>query len=255
MKSEYLDLFDGYYAGTLKKQEQQDLENRLETDLNLQAAFKEYRDLRSGIDYSIMKSLKEELQELDAALPELTAADAHPIVMRPLVTPNKFLLMKVAAVVLLVVVSTVVLFQWEQPSGPQDLFVEHFDPFENQFVSAKRGDDVSADPLVKAFQAYDNQDWQGAIDGFEKILDQEENLMVLFYLGNAQLALSDSKSAIKTFERFLEISKDSIRDAKWYLAMALLKEDRVDEALSTLQELIQDKQYGEDAKTILRKLD
>ena len=255
MKSEYLDLFDGYYAGSLNEQEQRDLENRLETDLNIQTAYKEYRDLRSGIDYSIMKSLKEELKELDTTLPELTGSDTDPVEMKPVVNPNRFLLMKVAAIVLLVVVSTVVLFQWEQPSEPQHLYVEHFQPFENQFVSAKRGDNVSADPLVKAFQAYDNQDWEGAIEGFEKILANKEDLMVLFYLGNARLARNDSKEAITIFERFLKISKDSLTDAKWYLALAFLKENRVEEARATLQELIEDQQYGADAKTILSKLD
>ena len=220
----------------------------------MQEAFNEYRDLRNGIDYSILKSLKSELQELELSLPTLETDQPESIPLKP-DNRNRFVLLKVAAVVILLAVSAVVLFQLGQPSDPKSLFVAYFEPHENQFVSAKRGDDNATDPMIEAFQAYDNQDWETAINKFEEILAQKEDLMVLLYLGSAQLAQNDSKAAIINLQRFLETSKDSLSDAKWYLAMALLSEGRVEEARASLQELIADLQYGEDAKTILDKLE
>lgn len=247
-------MFDGYFSGTLNEQEKLNLESRLKADMSFDQAFQEYRDLRNGIDYSIMKTLKEELQELEATLPEVNielqdrGQGEEPLI------GQRFMLWKVAAIVMLIAVSAVVVFQLQQPSSPHDLFTQYFEPYPNEFVSAKRGDDIAADPMVQTFQAYDNQDYSTAIVGFKKMLKEEENVMVLFYLGSAQLAQNESQGAIATFERFLEISKDSVAEAKWYLALSYLKESRVEAAKVLLEELNEDKEYGKQANKILRRL-
>jgi len=173
-------MFDGYFSGTLNEQEKLDLDSRLKTDMKLEQAFQEYRDLRNGIDYSIMRTLKEELQELEATLPEVQIEPQIQSQGKELKVGQRFMLWKVAAVVMLIAVSAVVVFQLQQPSSPQELFADYFEPYPNEFISAKRGDDIAADPLVQSFQAYDNQNYSAAIDGFTEILDAEENVMVLF---------------------------------------------------------------------------
>ena len=181
-------MFDEYFSGTLNEQEKLDLDSRLKTDMKLEQAFQEYRNLRNGIDYSIMNTLKEELQELEATLPEVQIEPQIQVQVEEPKVGRHFVLLKVAAIVMLIAVSAVVVFQLQQPSSPQDLFTQYFEPYPNEFVSAKRGDDIAADPIVQAFQTYDNQNYKSAIDRFTKILDEEANVMVLFYLGNAQLA-------------------------------------------------------------------
>ncbi len=254
MKSEYLDLVDRYFSRSLDRREQLNLENQLKTDTRLEELFGEYRNLRKGIDYSIMKTLKEELQTLEASLPEVQIEPRYKIQGKKPTIGRRFVLLKVAAIVMLIAVSAVVVFQLNQPSSPQDLFTQHFEPYPNEFISAKRGDDIAADPIVQAFQAYDNQNYNAAIDGFTKILDEETNVMVLFYLGNAQLAQNESQAAIATFELFLEISQDSVIEAKWYLAMSYLKENRTVEAKVLLEELKTDNTYVKEASRILRRL-
>jgi cytochrome c-type biogenesis protein CcmH/NrfG len=254
MKSEHIDMFDEYFSGMLDEQEKLDFENRLKADIKYDQAFQEYRDLRNGIDYSVMKTLKEELQELEATLPEVQIEPQVQALSEEPKVGQRFVLLKVAAVVMLIAVSAVVVFQLNRPSSPQDLFTQHFEPYPNEFVSAKRGDDIAADPIVQAFQAYDNQNYNAAIEGFTRILDEEKNVMVLFYLGSAQLAQNQSQSAIATFERFLEISEDSVTEAKWYLALSYLKEARAEEARVLLEEIKEDDEYGKQATRILRRL-
>lgn len=254
MKSEYLDLFDGYFSGNLDEREQLDLESRLKTDVTFEEAFQEYRDLRNGIDYSIMNTLKEELQALESTLPEVKLEKGTEREAKEVSMTDRFGWWKVAAVVVVIAVSTVVVIQLNQQISNQDLFSQHFEPYPNEFVSAKRGDDIAANPLVQSFQAYDNEDYIAAIDGFTKILAEEEDVMVLFYLGSAQLAQNQTQAAIATFERFLEISKDSVTDARWYLALSYLHEDRVEEAKELMEALSEDGKYGKDASKILRKL-
>jgi tetratricopeptide (TPR) repeat protein len=255
MKTEYLDLFDEYFSGTVDERVREDLDKRIANDAGLKEAFQEYRDLRNGIDYSIMKTLKEELQELEASLPEVKIQTQVKPVTKEAPGSSQYLFWKIAAIVMVVAVSAVILFQLEQPTSPHDLFTEHFEPYPNEFVSAKRGDDIAADLLVQSFQAYDNGNYSAAIDGFNKLLAEEEDIMVLFYLGSAQLAQNQTQAAIATFERFLEISTDSVADAKWYLALSYLNVGRIEAAKMLLEELRKDGVYGKDAYRILRELD
>lgn len=255
MKSEYLDLFDEYFSGTLEEQERLDLESRRKTDDGFEEAFQEYRDLRNGIDYSIMKSLKQELQELESTLPEVNLEKGTEIEAREVSLTERFGWWKLAAVVVVIAVSTVVVIQLNQPISNQDLFRQHFEHYPNDYVSAQRGDDIGVDPELQSFQAYDNENFSAAIDGFNKILAEEEDIMVLFYLGSAQLAQNQTQAAIATFKRFLEISQDSVSDAKWYLALSYLKEDRVEETKVLLGQLRGDVKYGKDASKILRQLE
>jgi tetratricopeptide (TPR) repeat protein len=259
MKSKFLDMFDNYFSGELSQQEKIAFEEHLKSDSKMAEAFQEYQDLRKGIDYSIMKSLKEELQELETSLPEIELEPKVQHRIDPVPTTNRLQIWKVAAAVVLVSLSVGVIFQLQQPSSPQDLFNQHFEPYTNQYVSPMRGDDIAADPMVQAFMAYDADDYSAAVAGFETILGQEEykeeHTLVLFYLGSAQLAQDQGEASINTFERYLEISQDNVAQAKWYLAMGYLKVNRVEEAKLLLKELKQSEEYGKEAGRILKKLD
>ena len=259
MKSKYIDMFDNYFSGELSEQEKVAFEEDLKTDTKLAEAFQEYRNLRQGIDYSIMKSLKEELQELETSLPEVELEPDVKHMIKPAKARDHFRIWKVAAAVVLVSISVAVVFQLQQPSNPQDLFSQYFEPAENPFVGAKRGDDISADLEVQASMAYDARDWSTAIAGFETILGQEvsneQYNRTLYYLGIAQLAQGQSQAAIHTFEQFLEVSEDNVAEAKWYLALGYLNENMVQDAKILLKELNDGEEYREDTRKILKKLD
>jgi len=69
------------------------------------------------------------------------------------------------------------------------------------------------------------------------------------------LAQNESQAAIATFERFLEISEDYTAEAKWYLALSYLKENRAAEARVLMEELQGDEKYGKEATKILGQLE
>jgi tetratricopeptide (TPR) repeat protein len=249
-------MFDEYFSGSLNHQEKEDLESRLEMDLKLDQAFREYKDLRNGIDYSIMKTLKEELQELEVSLPDIELEPETKLILEQVSTPLYRTYWKIAAVVIVIAISAGVLFyQLIPPTSPQALFSQNFEVYPNEFVSAQRGADLSADLKVQAFQAYDAQDYTTAISGFERVLEQEESALVLFYLGSAQLHENKSALAIDTFERFLEISQDMVPEGKWYLALSYLNENRVENARELLEELKENEALGNQAQKILKHLE
>ncbi|GJM29771.1 MAG: hypothetical protein DHS20C17_24060 [Cyclobacteriaceae bacterium] len=255
MKSKYIDEFDGYFSGNLSDLEKADLESRLKTDHKLEQAFQEYKYLRNGIDYSIMKTLKEELQELEATLPDIELEPETKLILEQIPTSSSSTIWKAAAAIVAIAISAGALFyQLQSPSSSQDLFSQHFEPYPNEFVSASRGADQTPDLMVEAFRAYDSHDYTAAISGFQSILEQEESPLVLFYLGSAQLHEDKGTLAIGTFQRFLEISPDMVIEGKWYLALSYLNENRVEDARKLLEELKQSDERGAQARKVLKQL-
>ena len=256
MKSEYLDIFEEYSKGTLTEKEQESFTIRLESDQEFLAAYQEYTYLRDGINYSIMKTLKEELQELEATLPDVALEPDTKLILEQLPKSNQSIIWKAAAVFIAVAISAgVLIFQLQSPSSPQDLFSQYYEPYPNNYVSPQRGADESANALVQPFQAYDADNFKAAISGFESILNQQEEPLVLFYMGSAQLHEGRGAAAIATFTRFLEVSNELKEDARWYLALGYLSENRADEARTLLEGLANTDERGEQARKILKKLE
>lgn len=256
MKSEYIDIFDDYSKGTLTEKEQESFKIRLESDKEFLTAYQEYKYLRDGINYSIMKTLKEELQELEATLPDVALEPDTKLILEQLPKSNQSIIWKAAAVFIAVAISAgVLIFQLQSPSSPQDLFSQYYEPYPNNYISQQRGEDESANALVQSFQAYDADNFQVAISGFESILNQQEEPLVLFYMGSAQLHEGRGAAAIATFTRYLEISNELQEDAHWYLALSYLSENRTNEAMALLEGLSHTDERGEQAKKILSKLE
>jgi len=253
MKNEHIDLLDAYFAGTLDEQGQEEFDKRLNIDPAFKELYSEYNDLHMGIDYSTLKITKKDLQQLEASLPEV---DHQPSNDRPIISMFKGHYWQVAAAVLVLAVSAVAVVNYQQ-SKPGALYTKNFEPYANEFVNAERGKVPTNELLLQGFQAYDREDYPSAIANFNIVLEEDkENLMVLFYLGNAQMANHENQAAIATFKKFLDTSTgDFTTEAKWYLALAHMKEGHMEEAIHLLREIEHHYEFGSPAQKLLRKLE
>ncbi len=250
-----LKILDEYFSGSLDEDQRDQFENRLKNDVEFKKLYEEYRELHRGIEYSNLKEAKEKLQAIESSLPEIDLDDTHSKEGRSLDLKRSYV-WKMAAAVLVIAVSSVLVINYQQ-SQPEALYAKYFEPYPNEYVHAKRGDESTDVQLLQAFQAYDRGEYDAAIADFKVLLEEDnENLMVLFYLGNAQLAAEEGAACIITLERFLEISQDDfINEAKWYLAMGYLKEGRKEEAKRLFHDIENSSEFGLRASGIIKKLD
>jgi tetratricopeptide (TPR) repeat protein len=117
-----------------------------------------------------------------------------------------------------------------------------------------RGDLLSDTSLkAKAYKAYDLATYADAITLFEQVQQKDEG--VYLYLGNAYLALGDATKAIPLFEKVIAEYDVFDEPAEWYLALAYLRNNRVEEAVSKLRALQQgNNSYADEAERLLKKL-
>ena len=97
------------------------------------------------------------------------------------------------------------------------------------------------DQLQKGLENYNNSNYQIAIEQYKIVLQSEKNnLTALYYLGLCYMELEDTKNAIQHFDKVLDIADNKyLEDAEWYKALALVKRNKVNQAKSLLQQILE----------------
>ena len=124
-----------------------------------------------------------------------------------------------------------------------DLFSEYFKPYPNVLAPITRSSNASSTNLSDVMSLYDTKQYDKAILGFNQLI--EEPVLkneILFYKGVALLAKGEAAEALYHFELMEEVS--SFNDQrKWYLSLAYIQLEDVDNAVVLLHEIINDQSY------------
>jgi len=160
----------------------------------------------------------------------------------------------VAAAITLLIVSWFAIVQLS-PTSEAELFAQNFQPFRNLDNSTRSGDQF-ANERKQAYAAYDREDFTQAAAMFESIIPESNNqLMDMFYLGNAYLASDQAQKAIEPLKKVMEAGTGLTALSKWYLSLAYLKTGQVELAKTMLTEIRNSKdEKAEQAGDILDKL-
>ncbi|MCF8301666.1 MAG: CDC27 family protein [Bacteroidales bacterium] len=157
-----------------------------------------------------------------------------------------------AAAIFLAIIIIAAYYIFTNPN-PQKIFSEHFNPYPN--IITTKSD--QHDELTQAMLYYDVHDYDSAAVMLEEVLvDDRTNVKAMFYLGNCYLAMSQSQKALHWFKTILESeSTELFLPSKWYLALAYIKQDKIDKAKPLLKDLGESKgSYREKAKRILERI-
>jgi len=134
-------------------------------------------------------------------------------------------------------------------------------PYENQGSGVMRGEkddkgDESKQLLHAAFLEYDNNNYAGAAEIFDKISVNDENkIQVWMYGGNAYLHEGQVEKAKIMFQNIIDDDAGFVIHAKWYLSLCYVKNEEFQEAKPILEEIRDRGKYkDEEAAEILSKL-
>jgi tetratricopeptide (TPR) repeat protein len=119
----------------------------------------------------------------------------------------------------------------------QELFAEAFQPYSDASLNPNVRDDQNLSPFEQFLQFYWNQQYQLALQSFEK-LDQvlQTNDDVLFLKANALLATGQIDAAQSIFRAMITRNESRFCPAaEWYLALCLVKKEELLLAKKQLQ--------------------
>ena len=173
----------------------------------------------------------------------------HDLTSRRRTFPTKWL---VAASVALLVGLTY--FTMNQSSSPEELYQDSFAPYRNVTHPITRGEEV-VDEKTQAFLAYSKGDYEAAVPLFENLYTSEQEPYYLFYQANALIELNRAGEAVPLLEEHLKTSDALTDKSSWYLAMAYLQLEEVENAKKALTDVVEKEAYkAEDAKWLLEEL-
>ena len=136
------------------------------------------------------------------------------------------------------------------------LFSNYFEPSKNVSTPIVRSLSEQ-NTTVNAFVVYSQKDYKKASILFGKLYALNKNSELLFYEGNALLALGKTNEAIVKFKQHLTFSDILTNRSHWYLALAYLKNKDLKRSKKELKALIDSGETykTEEAKLLLKKLE
>ena len=161
----------------------------------------------------------------------------------------------VAAIAVLAVVVSTLIFRPFKGKPAKDLYTEYYKEFSmtGEMNELSRTDD----DLLFAMKVYEAGDYERAVFLFEMLADSIAlRGYSLFYAGLAYMHLNHTDKAIETFQGFLDdASGDMIPATRWYLALCYL---RTGEASLSKEQLLlieeTDSPFRKNARMLLRDL-
>jgi tetratricopeptide (TPR) repeat protein len=173
---------------------------------------------------------------------------------------NKILYAKwvkpLVAIAAIFLIAFCVQFFWNIEINEEALFSNYFEPSKNVSAPIVRSENEQS-ATTSAFIVYSKKDYENALVLFEKAYASNKNSELLFYEGNALLALGKTNEAITKFKQHLTFLDILTNRSHWYLALAYLKNKDLELSKNELKALIDSGESfkTKEAKSLLKKLD
>ena len=167
-----------------------------------------------------------------------------------------------AAAIILLGIGLGFLFQQNNAdtSYPKQIAKREFTPYPNYLVEQYRNSSQKDQPqvLVKGMQAYEKEQFEEARKALRKAVSNKKGLpLSRFYLGNVLLAMDKPEKALNQLIRIQgKLGASFQNQNKWYLALAYLHTNQVEQARAYLKKLTKQKHpLQQKARELLKELE
>lgn len=132
-----------------------------------------------------------------------------------------------------------------------ELYTQYFEVYPD-FVTSRA---IEESGLSKAIQYYNDEKYQLAANEFQVLyLGDSLKYDVSFYLGLSYLNTGSNTKAIKILNSVVENSDKYQQQARWYLALAFLKNNQLDKAKTTLLKIKPLEYHYSESREIIENL-
>ncbi|MBT9186818.1 tetratricopeptide repeat protein [Zobellia russellii] len=216
------ELINGYFEGSLSEEQKREFDHLFETNTDFKTDFEFQEELKRALVKSERKQLKEILSNTNTPHEK---EKSQVIRLRPWFIA--------ASVALLAGISSWLIFFNRPDIDSQQLYASNFAPYENVVHPIERGEQLE-DLKTRAFIAYENAEYTKAIELFQTLNKKNNDRYIIFYEAIALMQLNKHDEAVPLFEDYIETNGELKERAIWYLALAYLKLDEIEECKEQL---------------------
>jgi tetratricopeptide (TPR) repeat protein len=213
-------LIEKYFEQSLSVEEQIEFERLLKADEDFKKEFDFENNLKKAFSLNERQALKQKLSSFDE-------------VKTVKINNKKWFY---AAACLFAVIGFSVWFSLQQPNN-DELFNTYYQTYPNVVAPSVRG--AEADNLkTKAFAAYDEGNYQTAVQLFAQIYKIDKSDYALLYQAVSLIELKELEAAKQTLTKFDDAKNSEYTPYYyWYLALVELKTNKKEKAIVRLKEL------------------
>ena len=256
-------LIEKYMKGILSEEERLDFDTLLATDEEFKAEVEmkeeiESRDLKRAIEEHHDQTFREMLGEFEEEImqdAQETEEEENRKVIPISGKKKRFDRKWLAAASVIILLGIGIFYNLNRPVTTEELFLSNFEPYPNVVFPIERGSSES-DAKTIAFSAYEREDYEAAIAGFDSLYSETGESHYLFYKANALIALHRSDEAIPLLIQYSESGDQLSEKSGWYLAMAYLDNGDREMAGKVIDSLIANEIYmGNEATDLMSSPD
>lgn len=219
-----------YLDSKMSDKSRQAFEKMLAEDSELAEEVRDLQSLDHGLQAAGMDTLIFDMQNW-----ELEINQTQPVG----ITWKKF--MAVAAIITLVLVPAIYLFNGQKPTS-EELFLSYYEPYDELITTRGNVDSLNL-LLFDGMEAYNQGAYQECSDLLASFLEvNPEAYKVFLYLAIAQLELNLKEQAEVNF---LKAQEDPVfkQQAEWYQALSYLKFSETQKAIVILETIVNSKKH------------
>jgi len=249
-KINYPEFIDRYLDNDLSGPELNWFEKELDSNSELHAELKLQKELNEALGQDDILDLREKLNVIH----EMVDPEPNRKKIKKTFSEN-WVGIAAASAVILVAIGFLLSNSINPARTAEELFDQHYEPYivPTNYRSATDINNVFHMALVE----YGNQDYQKALQLFEKVLFEDESRMdVTLLTGISNLEIENYNKANNSFTKVIDQNDNLfIEQAEWYLALCYLKTGEQEKAHLQFGKIITDNSlYKEEAEDILNKL-
>lgn len=213
-------LLEKYFENSLSAEEQIEFKKLFKDDEDFTKAFAFERDVKKAFTLNERAKLKQKLKSFDE-------------VKTVKLSTSKWYY---AAACLILIAGFSVWLSLKQASN-EELFQTYYQTYPNVVAPTVRGTQLE-NIKTKAFEAYDNGEYQLAAKLFDEIYTKDQSDFALLYQSLSLMELKQYDAAKRNFKKFDYAKNDQFSNYfKWYLALAELQTNDKESAITLLKEL------------------
>ena len=274
---ELLEKIDKYIAGELSDEDTKTFELRIEEDADLKKEVEANRAVNFAIQHKDKKQLKDDLVEANSLINnirekvtvEFQTSETTSQTEKPAKEASKsfvdqliaFLvprapMLRPAIAALIVLAIAIPGYLFFQPVTTENLYADNFKPYHNVLTPASRSAEQELTELQKLMLLYEQKDYNIALGEFNEYIDQHpEEGGLRFYRAIIFMELDDLEKAIADLEYVMDNNRSLAGQAKWYMALTYLKDNRPEDAFKVLEEISgSGNPYSQQAAEILKQI-
>lgn len=248
------DLIERYLSKELSGEELQNFEEKISNDDELKMEINLHQQLAETLKGDDIHDFRNKIKSVDSQWERPGEKQNGGQVFRL----NFRKVMAIAAGVALLIFAGQYLFSEGQSSSPEQLFANHYEPYQMVLNQRSIDDEENSNTLINhAVQAYANGNYGEAAETFNRLLEPNpDNVAFKFYEAISHLSDNKPTTAIPIFESLVSQSGHLFEEqSRWYLALAYLKNGEKEKAVSSFNQIQEGEfKFGE-KKEILEGLD